>query len=348
MQTVQANDLDPTSAVGYAAFASGDRPPTEAIDAATIVCAVDLPAGGIVTSTLSYIFRDDNGHGHLVDPGWHSEDGLAVIRAAMREYAIETLDSVTVTHLHPDHLGMAERLRQEYDVTLIMGATEWQTYLDAPDDSKRNTRYDEWGVPAARRPMLPPLTGIEDQSPLSPPDRLVSGGEVLDFGRPITVVHTPGHTEGSISLVDASHRLILTGDHVLPHLNPGVGLDYSPDGDPIGDYLDALECVAGFDGYEVLPGHGYRFTHLRRRAARIARHHLRRAREVEAAMDASADGEETVWSLASRLSWTYGWDRLEGYFLNSALQQTEMHRHFVTTSRARRWLDGDGPEWMST
>lgn len=339
-------DLTPTSPAGYAAFEAGVRPPTERIDEGAAVCAVELPPGGIVTSTLCYLFRGAGSSGHLVDPGWNSDAGFAAIEESMAMLGVTTIDSVVTTHLHADHLGMAERIRDAYGAALVMSSTEWRTYLEVPDENERNVRYDEWGVPADRRPHLPQLTAVPDQSPRTEPDVLVSEGDVLDLGRNVTVLSTPGHTEGSISLVDTKHELILTGDHVLPHIHPGLGLDYAAAGDPVGDYLEALERVASFDGYDVLPGHGYRFRRLSERAAQIARHHLRRARQVADAVMTS-ENDPTVWELASHLSWARGWDGLEGYFLNSALQQTAMHRRFVTSPRGERWLASEDVPWLT-
>jgi len=139
-------------------------------------------------------------------------------------------------------------------------------------------------------------------------------------------------------LRDDAARRLLTGDHVLPHLFPGLGLGYDPDGDPIGDYFESLERVRAFDGDEVLPGHGFRFARLGLRVEQTLAHHLRRAREVAAAFE--RDPTQTVWQIAAGLSWTAGWDRLEGFTLDSALRQTELHLRFVQDrDRAARWLE---------
>ena len=57
-----------------------------------------------------------------------------------------------------------------------------------------------------------------------------------------------------------------------------------------------------------------------------ADHQLERAREVASVLD-----EPTIWDIASRLTWTAGWDGLHGFQLLSALTQTAMHRDYVST-----------------
>ncbi|MCL2735175.1 MAG: MBL fold metallo-hydrolase [Propionibacteriaceae bacterium] len=343
---VPGADLGPLSPAGFAAYAAGVDPPAEMIAPGTYVVPIPMPGGGIVTSTLCYVLSDGQGRAHLIDPGLNSEVGWQRLTHALADWGMGSVASVVVTHMHLDHLGMAERVRQEWGARLIMGRTEWRTYRATPSDADRVARYDAWGVPVDRRPVMPPELTVgyasEAMGPQhmdSPPDRLVDDGDQLDMGRPIQVMVTPGHTDGGLSLRDDQQHWICTGDQVLPHMHPALGLDYAPDGDPVGDFLDAAERLARFDGYAVLPGHGFQFQRLAHRLDQISAHHLRRSRQVR---DVVADmPDATVWELASRLHWTRGFENLEGYLLNSALQQTEMHRTFVRSARSAPYLSHD-------
>lgn len=102
---------------------------------------------------------------------------------------------------------------------------------------------------------------------------------------------------------------------------------------PVADYVASIARVRRYGHYEALPGHGHRFTGLGERADESAGHQLKRAREVAVVLEAV--GEPTVWDLASRLTWTAGWEGLQGFQLLSALSQTEMHRDFVRTRPPR-------------
>ncbi|SFS11546.1 Glyoxylase, beta-lactamase superfamily II [Agrococcus baldri] len=332
------SELRPTSAAGYAAFTDGRLPAPEEIDGDTLVVAVPMPAGGIVSSTLCYVLRDRNGAAHILDPGWNTDENAALLRHAVESWGIRRIASVIVSHLHEDHLGMAQRIRDATGAMFVMADMEWQTHLARTGSGDRSARYDAWGVPADKRPRYPTMPPGALQHPTREPELMVRDGDVLALGRDVEAVLTPGHTQGSLTLRDAERRQLFTGDHLLPHVHPGVGLDYATDADPIGDYLESLERIRAFDGDEVLPGHGYRFAALEDRIDRTTDHHLRRARQVADALEQEQD--LSVWELASRLTWTHGWDRLEGYFLNSALQQTAMHARFVAdTARSARWLE---------
>lgn len=329
------NELEPTSAAGYAAFLAKSDPPPEAIDDRTFTVSIPLPNPAIVSSTLAYILVDEDRVAHIVDPGWDSDENMATLRNALADWGLSRVGTVVATHLHPDHLGMADRVRREFGAELVISRLEWDAVQSVSFDGDRSAIFDEWGVPLDRRAPASAPRRYFDGWP--EPEHLVGDGAVLDLGRPVRVVLTPGHSQGGITLVDEGRRRILTGDHVMPHINPGLGLGYVGEADPVADYLESAERLLEWDGYEVLPGHGYRFAQLGVRVRQHVAHHLRRTRQVAAVME--RDPDATIWQIASQLHWSVGFDNLRTYFLSSALAQTAMHRRFLQdTSRSARWL----------
>jgi glyoxylase-like metal-dependent hydrolase (beta-lactamase superfamily II) len=157
---------------------------------------------------------------------------------------------------------------------------------------------------------------------------LLDDGEALDLpGRRIRAVWTPGHTPGHICLHDEDYGLLLTGDHLLPRISPNIGL--SPiDGDsPLSSYLESLRAVRGYDGAEALPAHEYRFRGIAGRAETLIEHHKARAQEL---LDlVAAAGEPTVWEVAQKLTWSRGWDQIEGYMRRAALAETAAHVEYL-------------------
>jgi glyoxylase-like metal-dependent hydrolase (beta-lactamase superfamily II) len=81
-----------------------------------------------------------------------------------------------------------------------------------------------------------------------------SPDQVFELGnRLITCIATPGHTPGSICLLDASHRLLFGGDTVVPHLVL-LDLDYSLDAKTF--YESMLKIKNLSEQFDViLPGH---------------------------------------------------------------------------------------------
>ncbi|MFC7766630.1 MBL fold metallo-hydrolase [Leucobacter soli] len=250
---------------------------------------------------------------------------------------------IVVTHAHADHLGAADALRRLSGAELLMHERE-QTAVDQVRGAAgvdvgvaAGPVIAAWGAPdEATDRLAAQLARTQAHLTLdAPADLLLHDGDRLPIaGADWRVLHTPGHTAGHICLVDGERRVILTGDHLLPTLFPGIGLGLdlrlgdAGEDDPIADYLHALESLAPYDGFDVLPGHGYRFRGLAARRRATAEHVLKRAREVAAAL--AADPDASIWQVARQLGWSAGWERLSsGPMLASALLQTGLHVRFV-------------------
>ncbi|WP_022882836.1 MBL fold metallo-hydrolase [Gryllotalpicola ginsengisoli] len=287
---------------------------------------VEFPSEGQpLRYTLGYVLLDGDGGVHLIDPGvdtdanWQRLEGLLAALGT----SVSAIRTVIATHLHFDHLGMAERVQRATGAAVVLHRLE-QAAIDGEFGGADPERFDRWGVPRARRDELARITEERFTKAAIAADRLVDGGDVLELGdRMLEVIWTPGHTYGSMCLRDAERKLLFTGDHVLPLMNPGLGLGGPAPSNPISDYLVSLDKVIGFDDHQVCPGHGYRFLGLRARCERLAAHHARRTAEVAAVLDRL--DRPSVWQVASQLYWSMGWENLSHYLLDSALAQTELH-----------------------
>jgi glyoxylase-like metal-dependent hydrolase (beta-lactamase superfamily II) len=326
---VVRSSMEPVSSAEFAASEQGTLPEAASVREGIRTLPMPLPAAA-PPYTLGYLILDSADEVHVLDPGWDDDDNWARLEHGLTAIGKRPADvaSITVTHLHADHLGMAERLRSASGARVALSRREQQAIdaLAGRDVVDHTGRFDQWGVPAAAQAELAQLKrpGL---APFRADTLLDDGDDLLIPGRALTALHTAGHTPGHLSFVDTADRLLFTGDHLLPNMFPGLGLGGPTDTSPIGDYLQALDRLAPYDEYEVCPGHGYRFTGLRARREQTAEHHLRRAREV-AALLAGSD-ELSVWQIASGVHWTAGWPNLHGFELQSALAQTAMHIEFV-------------------
>lgn len=304
---------------------------------------VPLPGSSVrLPATLCYAIEDAEGGVHLIDPGFDAPDNREALRAGLKAagHDIAEVRTVTATHMHDDHLGLAAHVREASGARVILAARELEDTAAhaehrsgsaerSPEDPLR--RLSTWGVPPEIAGEL--VEGFAHASELdhamrgARPDLLVRDGDALPIaGRTVRVIASPGHTSGSICLIDHDAGLCFTGDTVLPKIHPGIGLG-APTLNPIGEYIASLRQLEAFDEYEACPGHEFRFTGLAERAREIADHHLHRSREVAAAL--AADDAASVWRVASQLHWSAGWGGLHGFVLVSALAQTEMHMRFV-------------------
>ncbi len=337
--------MQPTSYSQFDAVAANTIPPLEIVRPGIWALPLDMPES--IPFSLCYLFLGDAGDVAIIDPGWNSDGNWQRMTQALEQLgtSITQVTTVVVTHLHPDHLGMAGRVRTASAAVVALHRIE----QDALDEMSGNfvpatqVQFDAWEVPTERRAEIADARHGRHDYPAFTADRLLDDGEqVVLAGHALIVHRTPGHTSGHICLELGSAGLIFTGDHVLPTIYSGIGLGGKTASNPLADYLEALdELVAleqssAFEQSEVCPGHGYRFRGLALRCAELTEHHLLRTREVAAILTATPDA--SVYAIASALTWTAGWANLRGFYLQSALFQTAMHAEYGATPAGRARL----------
>jgi glyoxylase-like metal-dependent hydrolase (beta-lactamase superfamily II) len=236
----------------------------------------------------------------------HTKEAEAALRAALVDVGIgvEDVRRVFVTHLHPDHIGMAGTLERAGAEILMHGpelenaSRMWSQDHSMIDDTYR--WFERHGMPAAvdegmREAWLQIGRAVDEVESVT----AAADGEEVDLGgRSARLKWTPGHTDYHAVLVDEPERILFSGDHVLPRITSNVGLyPYSRD-DPLGDFLDALRAVRSLPVTRVLPAHGDPFDDLPGRVDAILGHHEERLR---ATVDAIGDGERDAYTVCRKL-----------------------------------------------
>lgn len=243
----------------------------------------------------------------MLDCGADWEPARTALQVGMAELGLDAaaVEVLVVTHLHPDHVGMAPRIQEEWGAPLAMhelAATGYQRYNDTPGQTERNHAFARrHGVPAALVPEVADLGPRPDFMPLlKPPDRTVADGERIPCGegRWLEVLHTPGHEAAHICLRDSRSGILLSGDHILPRISPVVMYDEERH-DVLGDYLSSLRRLASLEVGLTLPAHGAVVERGRERAEQILLHHARRLAEMEEVVREEAP--TTAWQVMRRV-----------------------------------------------
>ena len=184
----------------------------------------------------------------LIDSGVSGAD--AIIFSAIRNNGRDPgkISRLILSHSHPDHLGAARTIQEK------TGCLVWAHMNERPWIEDTEKQFTDRPVPGFHSLVGGPV-GV---------DRLLEDGERLEFdtGLACTVVHTPGHSSGSISLLFDKEKTLFTGD-ALP-----LPMDL-PIYEDIGDSLESIRKIQALPGVEIVlsswepPIHGQEKIHQR-------------------------------------------------------------------------------------
>lgn len=341
-----AAELDVTGAAQYAAWWSKGWPPVEQVRPDVWSIPVPVPDNPIRYTLCYLLFGTPAEIGTaatagpqelvVVDPGWDTEPGWTALVDGLSAAgtSLGAVTGIVLTHVHADHHGLTARLAAHSGAWIAMHAAERETlpahaHVRGTVDAADARWITEQGVPAdSADPLRLSDQGIERYRNMAEPDRLLADGDLLPLaGRRIRAIWTPGHTPGHLCLHDEDQDMLLTGDHVLPRISPNIGLQPHVSPSPLGPYLDSLAKLSALAGVEVLPAHEWRFRGLGSRIQQLRLHHQQRCDEIVTVI--TDLGSCTAWQVTQRLTWSRGWDAVQGFQRRAALAETLAHLAFL-------------------
>lgn len=229
-----------------------------------------------------YLLKDTDGY-YILDTGLNTPDTKRYWEQIIASLPLPIV-GVIVTHMHPDHLGLAGWLCESHQCPLLMSKTEYfvgRAFRAGPNgaDTESDKVYfrqagaDEtlvgemtkgsMGYSKVVTPIPVSYHGLKDQQLLTINNQQ---WRVLTFG---------GHAPEHVCLHNESAGVLIAGDQILPHISPNIGA-YStePQAENLSDYLASLDVLALLpEDTLVLPAHGQPFTGIRERAATLKQHH---------------------------------------------------------------------------
>lgn len=184
---------------------------------------------GPLQCNCTIVGDEESGEAMVVDPG----DNVPQILAFLEKHRLK-LKQIVVTHGHIDHVGGAARLKKATGAPVLLNQN------DLPLLKMMDVQAAWLGI--AMPEVAPPDVSAEDG---------MAAGITAHMA---TVIHTPGHTQGSICLHFAPERLLLAGDTLFAG---SIGRTDLPGGDSrqiIRSLHDRLLVLP--DETYVIPGHG--------------------------------------------------------------------------------------------
>jgi glyoxylase-like metal-dependent hydrolase (beta-lactamase superfamily II) len=323
-------------------------PPVERVRPGLWSVPVPIPNNPL-RYVLVYAFETDKGP-YLVDAGWNTDDAYEVLCQGLQTAGFDITDvqGVLVTHIHPDHYGLAGRIREASgawvalhpaDAALVHDRYEEPTPLvDRVGELLLRAGAPEEEVQSLKGASMPVLPFVVTTHP----DVLLEDGDKPEVpGWNLVAIWTPGHTAGHLCFYERDLRLMLSGDHVLPRITPNISVNPQAE-NPLIDYLESLDKVGEFDTDEVLPAHEHRFVGLRARVKELKQHHEDRFVEV---VDAINSGADTAWDITARMRWSRSWDRINGWMRRAALGEALAHIRVLESRGVVRMVEGMPVRW---
>jgi glyoxylase-like metal-dependent hydrolase (beta-lactamase superfamily II) len=258
---------------------------------------------------------------------------------------------VIVTHMHPDHIGLAHWLCARWNAPLWISATDFNAARMA---SQSTTGFG--GESAANFFTSHGLTDPESVDkirartnyyPGMVPDvprsfrRMQDGDHIAIGGRTWRCISGYGHAPEHIALYCESLHVLISGDMMLPRISTNVSVyDIEPESDPLRQFLESIDKFAGLPPDTLtLPSHGKPFRGLHERIKQLHDHHRDRLAEVvEACQRAPQSAADVLPVLFKR--------KLDLHQTTFAMGESVAHLHalwFAGTLRREKGADGVTP-----
>lgn len=173
----------------------------------------------------------------LIDTGFPGNEGKIRKYIEKLGFNLNAVSTIILTHYHIDHTGNAKKLKEETgaQIAIHQDDTDFVTQKKTPPRPKS---------------LLSRAIGIVKAAPVEPDIVLRDGDKICG----LQVIHTPGHTPGSIALFDAERKVMFVGDTVFYGDDQVEGPEEKHTLDMALAY-ESIGRIASFDFDVMLSGH---------------------------------------------------------------------------------------------
>ncbi|MGA9069583.1 MAG: MBL fold metallo-hydrolase [Terracidiphilus sp.] len=184
---------------------------------------------GPLACNCTILGDEETGEAIVIDPG----DEVARIARQLTKHGLK-LKQILITHAHIDHVGGALQLKRLTGAPILLNENDLPLLQMMPTQAG-------W-------------LGMETPETAPPDENLADGLMVGLEGYPAQVLHTPGHSQGSVCLHFAPLKLLIAGDTLF---EGSIGRTDLPGGN-FAQIIDSIQTrlMALPDETRVLTGHG--------------------------------------------------------------------------------------------
>lgn len=277
----------------------------------------------------------------IIDTGLNNEVSRDIWRPIIEEHEIK---DIIVTHYHPDHFGYAGTLQQ------LTKADVWMTEIDAeagltywePNTLRIvNKNYDTCGLPDDLSKVL---TSDERSfnlqvKPYPTIQNYLEEGLRLVIGKyEYEVIHTPGHSDGLITLFNKENSILFSTDHILSRISPNISYWFRGNTNPLQSFMTSLKKIKTLDVDYVIPSHGQPFRNANQRIEELLEHHQERLEKTYESILQPA----TIYDVNSKL-----FRDLNIHETRFAVGETLAHLEYLCSNHQAKKIIEDGT-WYYT
>ncbi len=326
-------------------------PRASTIEVAPGVRWVTMPMGGSLTHINLYLLEDTDGW-YVVDTGLNNEQTLDLWHDVFRsELSGKPVKGVICTHMHPDHIGLAKAITDEYRCPLYMTRSEYYQ-ARAFSGSGGTHHHSAWlgekfytrsGMPMEYLQNLAQMwskRGADSMTMSEMPSgfQRLEDGDILSInGRDWRIIVGSGHSPEHACLYCHELKVMCSGDQILPIITSNVSVHPTePEANPLKVWMESHDkFLTTPDDTLILPAHNLPFYGVRARLRQLIDHHDDRMLAIEQACVEPQIARDLLPVLFSR--------QLDARQTMMALGEAIAHLHLLMfRNRIERSLHEDG------
>jgi glyoxylase-like metal-dependent hydrolase (beta-lactamase superfamily II) len=269
---------------------------------------IKVPTPGAVDHMNVYLIEGTQGN-LLIDTGFDTPEAFGALRDALKfsGFGFKDITVIAATHIHPDHYGMVDKLKQMSGARVALSDIEAK-FVDSRY-GKTESLVEEVkkllasnGVPEADLTELAESSlAIKQFVGVVKPDIILKDGDKITVAASeFKVILTPGHSPGHICLYEPKRKLFFSGDHLLPDIFPHVGFHPQSGANPLGDFFKSLDTLANLEVSFIFPGHGSVFSGFSLRLGELRYYHEQRQRNIIRIIE---NDNKSAYQIATEIPW---------------------------------------------
>ncbi len=248
----------------------------------------------LITVNLYYVGK---GPITLIDTGPKFPGLLAFVGEQLKTagFGFEDIERIIATHGHVDHTGLTAEIRKATGNSIDFHIHPEDSWLIS------NERHQEFmwskeadfltaraGIPSGDVEKIKKRFAFFKElcDPVDNISILADGDEFSGNSYRLKVIHTPGHTAGSVCLYEPEQKILFSGDNMIKHITPNPLVELRKYGLKNSDYqslptfLQSLDNISKLDVRYVFSGHGEYMDDMHSVIATYKAHHRRRMDQI--------------------------------------------------------------------